>query len=149
MSFDAVEQAIVARLQGSLGDLVRRVYTAAELSQVEEESQASPSVAVVYNGYSPVISTNGSQGRVQQLEKTWLVVVSVRHGHGTRTQAGARQAAAPIVDTVLGALLGWRPAIEGEMPFALTTAPGAAFTDAGFAYYPLAFTNRRTYRGLD
>jgi hypothetical protein len=149
MSFDAVELAIVDRITERLGALVRKVYTAAELSQVEEESQLTPSCSVVYNGYGPISSTNGSLGKVQSIDKAWLVVVSVRHATATRTQAGARASAAPIVDGVLQAMLGWRPPIEGEMPFQLAEAPGAAFTDAGFAYYPIAFTNRRTYRGID
>lgn len=149
MSFDAVESAIVTRLTDQLGALVRKVYTAAELSQIEEESQVSPSCAVIYNGYVPVSHANGSLGKVQSLDKTWLVAVSVRNASGTRTQKGARADASPIIDGVLSALLGWRPPITGEMPLTLAEAPGAAFTDAGFAYYPIAFTNRRTFRGTD
>lgn len=149
MSFDAVEAAIVDRLTDRLGSLVRKVYTAAEVAQIEEDSQLVPSVAVVYNGYAPVPSTNGSQGKVQSIDKSWLVVVSVRNANATRTHAGARAAASPIIDGVLSALLGWRPPIEGEMPLQIDDAPGAAFTDPGFAYYPLAFNNRRTFRGID
>lgn len=149
MSFDAMEQAIVDRLTEKLGSLVRRVYTAAEISQVEEGSQVVPSCTVIYQGYNPVTGVNGSLGKVQQIDKTWAVVVSVRNAGDARTQGGARPAAAPIVDAVLGALLGWRPEIPGEMPLVLAGAPGAEFTDAGFAYYPIAFNNRRTYRGID
>lgn len=149
MSFDAMEQAIVARLQDKLGATVRKVYTAAEVAQIEEGSQVVPSCTVVYNGYAPVIGVGGSQGRIQQIDKTWVVVIAVRSATEARTQTGARQLAAPIVDAALSALLGWRPDIAGEMPLQLVGAPGAEFTDAGFAYYPLSFTNRRTYRGID
>jgi hypothetical protein len=149
MSFEATEEAIVARLEAKLGALVKKVYTASEIAQVEEASQIVPSVAVVYNGYIPVPSLNGSQGKIQSIDKSWLAVVSVRNAGATRTQGGARQDASPIIDGVLTALLGWRPGVDGEMPLQIIQSPGAAFTDAGFAYYPIAFTNRRTYRGLD
>lgn len=149
MSFTAVESAIVERLKDKLGDLVLKVYSAAELAQVEEESQKTPAVMVAFDGYAPVTPNGGSQGKIQLVEKAWLVVPHVRSARDTRTHQGARDEASPIIDAVLQALIGWRPPIDGEMPLALAGAPGAAFTDAGFAYYPLAFTNRRTYRGID
>lgn len=149
MSFVAVEDAIVDRLKEKLGSLVKYVYTAAELAQVEEESQKTPAVMVAFDGYAPVVPNGGSQGKIQLVEKAWLVVPHVRNARGARTQEGARDEASQIIDCVMKALIGWRPPIEGEMPLALSAAPGAAFTDAGFAYYPIAFTNRRTYRGID
>lgn len=149
MSFDAVEEAIAARLTEKLGPLVEYVYTAAELADVEEESQKTPAVLVAYNGIAPVTPVAGAQGKIQLTEKSWLVVPHVRSAAGPRRKEGARKLAAPIIDGVLKALLGWRPPIEDEMPLVFASAPGAAFTDAGFAYYPIAFTNRRTYRGND
>lgn len=149
MSFDAVEKAIVTRLQDKLGALVKFVYTAGELAQLEEESQKTPAVMVAYNGYVPVVPNGGSQGKIQLIEKAWIVVAHVRNASGARTSEGARSEVSPILDGILGALLGYRPPVEGELPLVLAGAPGAAFTDAGFAYYPLAFTNRRTYRGTD
>jgi hypothetical protein len=154
MSWDELEDEIVNRLVDKLGATVKKVYTAAELADVEEDSQVTPSVAVIYNGYAPVSAAGGQAatnlGKVQHIEKSYLVVVSLRNALNTRTRQGAREAAAPIVKAVLSALLGWRPAnLPEEMPLQLAPAPGAAFTDAGFAYYPIAFTNRRTYRGTD
>lgn len=154
MSWDALEEAIVTRLQDRLGEAVKKVYTAAELADVEEDSQVTPSVAVIYNGYAPVSAAGGQTsnllGKIQLVEKSWLVVVSVRNALNTRNRQGAREASAPIVQAVLSALLGWRPpSLPEEGPLQLAPAPGAAFTDAGYAYYPIAFTNRRTYRGTD
>lgn len=149
MSFKAMEDAIVARLTEKLGSLVKKVYTAGELTQVEETKQFTPNAHVIYNGYAPSPSNNGSQGKIQGVDKAWIVVVSVRNAQGTQSSAGARDEASPIIDKCLAALLGWRAPIAGEMPLALSPAPGASFSDAGFAYYPIAFTNGRTYRGED
>jgi hypothetical protein len=164
MSWDALEEAIAARLEARLGPLVKKVYTASELADVEEDSQITPSVAVIFNGIAPVSAAGGQAatqlGKVQLVEKSWLITVAVRNALNTRTRKGAREASAPIVSAVLSALLGWRPTsnspdptiqdeLKQEGPLQLAPTPGAAFTDAGFAYYPIAFTNRRTYRGTD
>lgn len=152
MTWEATEAAIVARLKSKLGAAVKSVYTAAEFADVEEASQFTPAVGVVYGGYSP--TQQQAMGKVQEIEQTWLCIVAVRSAFKTRTRAGAREDSSPIVRGVLEALIGWRPAdadgpIDGETPLRLTDAPEARFSDAGVAYYPIAFTNRRTYRGTD
>lgn len=158
MTIETVQDAIVARLVARFMPLpstpnapenkVRKVYTAAELSQVEEQSQVCPHWCVVYNGYEPVDSemVAASQGAIQQVRFNWLVVLGIRNAKGTATHQGAREDAAPLLDEALAALMGFRPA-TGYSPLVLEPAPGAGFTDKGFAYYPLAFTTGRTYRG--
>ena len=149
MSWSELEAAMVARLQDRLGGTVKRVYTTAEYGDLDEDSQVTPSVAVIYQGYAPVSTPGAVYGaRVQQVEKTYYVVVAVRNARNTRTREGAREASAPIVEAVMSALTGWRETdLPDEGPLQLAPAPGAAFTDAGYAYYPIVFTNRRTYRG--
>lgn len=152
MTWAAHEEKIVDRLKDKLGALVKAVYTTTEVAQVEESSQATPNVAVIFQGYTPVAAAGGGAatyaGRTQTIEKTYYITVCVRSALNTRTSAGARQASSPIVEAVIKALLGWRPAdLPEEGPLQLAPAPGPAFTDAGFAYYPIAFTNRRTYIG--
>lgn len=142
---------MVERLQDRLGATVKQVYATAELADLEESSQVTPSVAVIYQGYAPVQTPGQVYGaKVQQVEKTYIVSVAVRSALNTRTRQGAREESAPIVEAVMSALIGWRPsALPAEGPLQLAPAPGAAFTDAGYAYYPIAFTTRRTYRGTD
>lgn len=149
MSWGELEEAMVDRLTDKLGATVKRVFTTSEYADVDEQSQDTPNVAVIYQGYAPVSTPGGMYGaKVQQIEKTFYVVVAVRSALNTRTRKGAREASAPIVQAVMDALIGWRPsALPHEGPLQLAPAPGAAFTDAGFAYYPIAFTNRRTHRG--
>lgn len=154
MTWEATEAALVARLQSKLGATVKSVFTAAEFAGFEENTQTTPCVGVIYGGYGPTQAQGGATGRIQEIEQTWLVVVAVRSALNTRTRKGAREDSAPIVRAVIEALIGWRPtdqdgAIEGETPLKLAPAPEAQFSDAGLAYYPIAFTNRRTYRGTD
>lgn len=149
MTWEATEAAIVARLQDKLGLLVKSVFTAAEFADVDESSQFTPSVAVIYGGYTPSQTPGGAAVKVQEIEQTWLCVVGVRSAAGTRLRKGAREDSAPIARGVVEALIGWRPPVEGESPLKLAPSPGAQFSDAGYAYYPIAFTNRRTYRGID
>lgn len=149
MSWEAVESQIVDRLTDKLGTTVKKVYTAAEFNDVPDDSQFTPSVAVIYGGYSPTQTGGGSAGKVQEIEVTWLLVVAVRSALNTRTRQGTREDSAPIVQACIESLIGWRPPIAGEMPLKLTAAPEAQRNDAGVAFYPIAFTNRRTYRGLD
>lgn len=154
MTWEATEAAVVARLQAKLGAAVKQVFTASEFADVEESSQRTPFVAVIYGGYTPTQTPGGVASKIQEIEQTWLCVVCVRSARGTRLRSGAREDSAPIVRGVIEALIGWRPAtdegpIDGETPLRLAPAPEAQFSDAGFAYYPIAFTNRRTYRGTD
>lgn len=149
MTWEATEAAIVHRLQEKVGPLVKSVFTAAEFADVDESSQFTPAIAVIYGGYAPTQTPGATIGKIQEIEQTWLCVVSVRNAKNSRLRAGAREDSAPIAQAVIEALIGWRPDVAGEMPLKLAPSPGAQFNDAGTVFYPIAFTNRRTYRGID
>ena len=138
-----IEAAIVERLAEQCGDLVDRVYTAAEASQVDEQLQLCPNLTVVYNGYTTAGDIAG--GVVQGVAFEFLVIIAIRNAQGTNRSTGAREDASPILDAVIEALLNWRP-VDGGSILRLQDAPGATFSDAGFAYYPLALKVTRTYR---
>lgn len=144
MTIAVLEAAIVERLQDKCGDLVDRVYTAAEVAQLEEQLQLTPSITVIYNGYRPAGDVAG--GVVQGIAFSFLVVVAVKNARASHRSSGARDDAAPIVDACIEALLNFRPA-NGTSIMRLSDAPGASFSEIGFAYYPLAFEITRTYRG--
>ncbi len=149
MSFEALENAIITRLQDKLGSLVKHVYSAAEFTGIDEESQFTPSCAVIYSGHTPTQTPGASVLKVQEIEQSWLVVVATRNAFHSRTKRGAREESAPICKAVIEALIGWRPPLDAETPLRLAGAPEPQFSDAGLAYYPIAFTNRRTFRGSD
>lgn len=146
MSIVAIEDALVARLVDKLQTpgLVRQVYGQSDYAAIQEAAMVTPSVAVIYSGYTPGEKT--AQGAIQNIGFGWLVVVNVRNARDTATGAGVRADASPIFDAVLEALLGFRP-LPKFTPLQLDPAPGAALTDAGFGYYPIAFTTSATYRG--
>lgn len=142
MSIVAIQTAIAARLQDRVN--VKRIYTAAEIAQTEEQSQLTPNLALMYNGYR-----TGEQlglGQIQELTFEFLVIVTVRNAYNTATHDGARDEASPLIDAVMAALLGYRP-VQGMGTLRLADAPAAAFSEAGFGYYPVAFEISRTYRG--
>jgi hypothetical protein len=152
VSIVAVESAIVARLVERLKVVapaalapgqVREVYTQAEYTSVPEANLVTPSVAVVYTGYTPGPKAANS---IQEIQFGWLVVVNVRNARNVASGQGVRDDASPLVETTLEALLGFRP-IPKFKPLQLEPAPGAALTDAGFGYFPLAFSTAATYRG--
>lgn len=150
MSVQAIEAALVERLQERLQEAghVLHVYSAGEYAQVEEQSQVHPAAAVIYNGYE--VGDEVGQGIQQAVEFEFLVVLVTRSAADFAHGGGARDDVSPIFDALLAAVLGWRPPITGPgfpSPFRLAPAPGAAVSEQGFAYWPVAFTIRRTYRG--
>ncbi|MEN8196871.1 MAG: hypothetical protein ABFS30_10225, partial [Pseudomonadota bacterium] len=57
----------------------------------------------------------------------------------------ARQDAGPIMDSVLSALMGWKPSpVHGELQ--LQTPPAPIFSN-GFGYFPIDFQTRMTITG--
>lgn len=150
MSVQAIEAALVQRLVEKLKDtgLVVRVYTAGEYALLGEESQLHPAVAVIYNGYTP--GDEVGQGVQQAVTLEFLVVAITRSAVDFNHGGGAAEDVSPIFDATVQAVIGWRPTLEGgtfPSTFKLAAAPGSAVSGSGFAYWPMAFTIRRTYRG--
>lgn len=154
---DVVANAMVARLQQQLiaarvdagGDaLVEAVYTQAEYTAIPETSMVTPSLAVIYNGYTPRATpgNNGTVPNVALVGLSFLVVINVASALSTNEADGLHDAVSPVFDAVLHALLGFRPA-KGMACMSLEPAPGAAVSDAGFGYYPMSFSTAATYRG--
>jgi hypothetical protein len=144
----AVEAALVDRLTAVLVtdlELVRVVYAHQDYADVPEVNMETPSLAVVYNGYTPGERIQPA-GAIQTVVLGFLIVINVSSALQTDRGDGVRMEASPIFDAVMEALLGWRP-IPKFQPLKLEPAPGAALSDAGFGYYPVAFSTAATYRG--
>lgn len=146
-----IETLIVERLKARLvgteqapvvPKLVKFVYDTREYGAVEEESQLVPSVAVIYNGYRA--GEQVGQGAVQSVTHEYLVVAVTRSSKQTLRASGAKASASEIFDAAMKALTGWKPA-PGVGRLQLGDAPGAAYSDAGFTYLPIAFNARITY----
>ena len=138
-----LEDLLVERLKAELAPGIK-VQTARDLAGVLENGQASPGVQIYHSRYTP--TQEQAAGAVQEVEQSWIAVVVVRNAATQLTGAAARNAASPICDAVLNALLGHKPG-KDFTPLKLTSAPGAAWSKGGFGYYPLGFTSRLTVRG--
>lgn len=146
MTIAAMESAIVNRLKDKCGDLVDRVYTAAEIAQIEEQSQTAPSITVMFNGLRPQTAIAG--GAVQAVTFSWMVVVSIKNSLSTARSTGARADASQIIDSIIEALINFRAYDHAGSILRLAEGSAPSFSEVGFAYYPIGFEITRTYRGI-
>lgn len=146
MSFLACGPAIVTRLSERLSKLTKpiSVETAVDAGAVLDSPQQNPIVYVLFDGFEPTQSVGN--GRIQQIEQRWAVVIKLRKLSGTAV-AGDPIAyeADPVITAVIAALCGHRAA-EGFDPLQLDEGSGGIMT-AGYAYHQLVFTTRTTVRG--
>lgn len=146
MIFSDLETAIIARLEAQLATLspVPRVFPAADLANVRDKSQSAASVFVAYNGIIEV-DDQANAPHVAKLTTEFIIWIVSRSASRHGSQQGTREAADPLVEAVIAALMGWRPSPQVER-LRLGQAPGEVYAD-GFGYFPLTFTCRRQVRG--
>lgn len=139
LSFHAAEASIVARLQASLQSgpdaWARLVGTRKTLADVAEEQQTVPAAYVVYDGFV-VLDANQFEA---VLAHRWLVVVAVSNVAQGREAAPLNVEAGPYMWDVIGALHGFVPA-GSATALVPATPPRPYYSDAKFAYFPVAFT---------
>jgi hypothetical protein len=145
-TFIDVEEAIIARLGTKLAtlDKVPKIYSAIDLENAKDKSQLAATVFVAYNGIVNVEQLNGAPHIAHFTQEfiIWTVTRSAsRHG----SQQGTREIADPILEGIMQALMGWRPA-TGLPPLALAETTGPAYGE-GFGYFPLTFIMKRQVRG--
>lgn len=146
-----IERLIIERLQQRVGQdavdpanqLARFVYDQKAYTDVGEESQLVPSVAVIYNGYRSL--GNVGNGQAQAVEFEFLIVVVTNSSQDTLRNTGAKAQASPLFGATLSALTGWKP-MKGCKAMLLQDAPGSGISKAGFTYTPLAFKTQVTYQ---
>ncbi len=135
IDFLGLEPLVIERLKAMV-PAARAVLAAEDLADVQERSQVTPALHVIYGGYR--ITESADNGRGAITEQTWIVVAVVK-GASQRADgpAALRASAAALVGPVLAALMGWRPA-ERMRPMKLANGPRPVFS-GGFAYFPLTF----------
>lgn len=136
----SLEPLLTDRLESLTG--FKGVHGLPELMGAETASRPSPCLYLVFDGYRPLEST--VRGKAARVETRWLVVISVKHGGKTQDGAPARSVAAPLVQDVLGHLLGWQPA-AGFTPLTLAPGPRPDFA-TGLLLFPLAFTTEQVVK---
>lgn len=140
----SAEPLLIARLREKVSD-VKGVLSAADLAGVAESAQQTPALHVVFGGYRPTRSVDGSRGAIQETEQTWWVVAAVKNLRSPQTGENAREQAGPILSAVLAALQGWQPTAK-HTPLELAAGPRPGFSK-GYGYFPLAFVTRVVTRG--
>lgn len=144
----AAQGPILSQCQATLGEDVATYGTMAEMQSVEERSQRTPALYVVFDGFRPTRATAG--GRVQELTLRWLVVIAVRNVTSTRG-THAQEDAGALLARILPALQAFRPDAE-HTPLVMSADTPAPVYREGFAYVPTAWEttthshtdNRRT-----
>lgn len=139
LSFHAAEASIVERLRAALqagpDAWARLIGTRKHLADVAEEMQTVPAVYVVYDGYG-VLDANPFEAA---LAHRWLVVVAVANAARPKEAAPLNVEAGPYVWDVIHALHGYVPA-GSATALVPATPPRPYYSEAKFAYYPVAFT---------
>ena len=134
-NFLDAEALLIAHLTAALGEKVRFVGSMADMQTIEEQSQRTPAVYVVYDGYTPGQTT--TESRVAEIKQRWLVIVAVRNVSGVHTGAAAREDAGEVLAHLFPALQAYRPS-AGHSRLTLVPPPPAVYR-AGFAYIPTAW----------
>lgn len=134
-NFLSAEALLVAHIKASLGDMVRFVGTMADMQTLEEQSQRTPAVYVVFDGYTPGQVT--PENRAVQLKQRWLVIVTVRNVSSAHTGAAAREDAGEVLMHLFPALQAYKPSAQHSR-FELAAPPPAVYRE-GFAYIPTAW----------
>ncbi len=119
----AAEPHLVQLLEQVEG--IRKVYSSTDLAQMNERSQITPAVHVIYRGDKvPLQSQGGAVGHVTQ---TWTVVLAIN----LRQKEQAGELLAQLIKALSGV-------VTPLGPINRVNAPQPSFRP-GFGYYPLAF----------
>ena len=134
MNFFAAEEAILSRLKDRVQ--TKHVFSAADLREVKDRSQAVPLVAVIYDGCAPTSKTLGAV----QVTQRWVAVVGTREGQYTDPAMSNRKAAGDIVTEVILALHGWVPEQVKQIRALSLAQSQGTFLEEGLLLCPFVFT---------
>lgn len=140
MSFLDAETDIINALKTALPAHVH-VMGRDDLASVAQGSLPTPAVHVLYSRYG-VDEQNPAFANITQ---TWLTVVAVRNVADMRNGSSARREVSALLDSVFATL--FNADIQGAR-MALANAPQHGY-QAGFAYFPLAWTLPITLAGAN
>lgn len=149
MAFMDPENGIKERLEARLeaadwtGKTKPRVLTADVVATVEEKSQITPALYILFDGYQPTQDT--AAGKVQQIEQDWRVVIAVKNARGQTTGEGLRAEASNLIELVTQALAGYRVGADFT-PLFIAPGPGPVFQDQ-FGYFSINLKTRVMVRG--
>ncbi|MCG9722112.1 hypothetical protein [Shewanella sp. Isolate7] len=137
--FDIKDDYLVAakaleQLLKPMGDakVLKKVYQANELADIDERSQVTPAAHLLYLG--DTIPDTAQGGTTMQIKQTWLVVLACR--------LSIHESEGELVAKALRAIVGKTVTIDGQVlgPFLRVNSPIKNRFSKSHGYYPLAFT---------
>ena len=137
-NFLAAETGIVhrlkARLQSGAAPWAREVASRDALATVAEEMQHCPAVYVVYDGFT----VQDADEQRALLAHRFLTILAIANAKQGRDAAPRNQSAGALLPDIIAALHGFTPpeCAGGLIP---VTAPRPYYSEAKFAYFPLAW----------
>lgn len=133
--FFAFETRLLERLQARITVPGIKWFGSSDDAEAQRRAQFAPAIHVLYGGYRAAV---GVSARQQQIDQSWIVLVSVKSAAGGGDR---RDRAGLLLGQVLSALLGWpRPGKDSQFgPLRLASAPGVKYVGT-VAHYPLSFT---------
>ena len=136
MSFLQSGPLLLARLREACPAVNGRVFSAADLSGVQERDQVTPAVHLVLDRYQPLGRSGSGETR---WEEHWMAVVVVKNVARDDRQMAQTADAAALAGEILAALDGWSWRDAGGTHLVeCHPAPAPLFTDS-HAYFPLGF----------
>ncbi len=136
----SAEPLIIAQIQARVPEL-KAVLDAWELSEIEERSQITPAVHVLYGGDYP--GETAGRAAVARIDQHWQLWVVVRV---LKTAKTARQNAGLLITKTIEALAGWQPDTN-HGPMVLVPTGVEPQYRVGFAYFPVRFSTEVVVKG--
>lgn len=132
---DSIKEQLRVCCQTGPGAWAREIGTRAALADTAEEMQNCPAAYLVWDGF--LVLDADAQRAI--FAHRWLVVVAVANAVQGRDSAHRTQEGGPYVGDVIRALHGFMPvgSVEALVP---ATPPRPYYSEAKFAYFPVAFT---------
>jgi hypothetical protein len=111
-----------------------------DLQVLDDQTQNSPTVYVVYLGDGVVPGPEGQGGlkKVQVTKQYWAVVLSVQTADAGNDGEAARREAGPLLGQLMVALQGWKPANDVDALSRAERQALAAYKNGAF-YFPIVF----------
>lgn len=140
-----LEPLLVERIRAEVPGLAS-VSGVPDLATLNEQSQLSPSVYVIYLGdqIGTGADAQGGTRNIQMVVQNWAVVLTVYYADGVGDGEGARRLAGPLLGRLLKALTGWAPALDVGALARSHQGAQVSYSN-GYFYFPLVFTARFVY----
>lgn len=137
VDYFSVETDIVERIKASMPEL-KSVLTPFNLEDMQESSQNTPAVHVIYAGDN-ITQNSVGQGASRVITQKWLIVLAVRYsGSQLQKTSEIRSNAGQLIPKLLGCLQGWKPN-ESSRPLVRSAGAPPPGYSAAFAYFPFMF----------